>query len=43
MLASERLKDDKDIVLTAVKEDYRALEYASDRLKNNKKSIEKIA
>ena len=36
MYASERLKDDKDIVLLAVKNSRYVLEYASQRLKDDK-------
>ena len=33
--ASDRLKDDKDVVMTAVKNNGFAIQYASDRLKND--------
>jgi CxxC motif-containing protein len=37
--ASDRLKDDKAIVLTAVNQNGRSLEYASDRLKDNEEIV----
>ena len=33
--ASDKLKDDYDVVLAAVKEDGKSLQFASDRLKND--------
>ena len=35
-IASERLKDDQDVVLAAVKKDGHTLDLASERLRNNK-------
>jgi hypothetical protein len=37
--ASEKLKDDKEVVLEAVKKNCYVLKYASERLKNDKKFL----
>ena len=36
---TDQLKDDKEVVLTAIKNDPHALKYASEKLKNNKEFI----
>ena len=36
-IVSDRLKDDEEVVLIALKNDVAAIDYVSDRLKNNKK------
>ena len=38
-LMTENMKHDKKLILFAVKEDYRALEYASDELKNDREIV----
>jgi len=40
--ASDRLRNDKEVVFKAVKKDFLALEFASDELKNDKEFIKII-
>jgi hypothetical protein len=39
MAASDELKNDKDIVLTALEQQWTSLQYASDNLKNDKEVV----